>query len=144
MKLDLLRYGVAYRLQERTLGGLKPSTRRSLERVADDMSRHDARESCGGAKTRGGYRAGSQMGRRRSSGKGGGDGVPFRGKRHRSLSEVAHLITGQSLVGPAVLRAAWTNRNLRIGATKLSRVTSVSILDGLLVSAAASRTSPVC
>jgi hypothetical protein len=36
MKPDLLRYAVAYRLQERALGGLKSSTRRLLERVADD------------------------------------------------------------------------------------------------------------
>lgn len=32
MKPDLLRCAVAYRLQERALGGLKPSTRRLLER----------------------------------------------------------------------------------------------------------------
>jgi hypothetical protein len=36
MKRDLLRYAVAYRMQECALSGLKPSTRRLLERVADD------------------------------------------------------------------------------------------------------------
>lgn len=36
MKPDLLRYALAYRLQERALGGPKPCTRRPLERVADD------------------------------------------------------------------------------------------------------------
>src|ERR1035441_7032920 len=33
---DLLRRAVAYRIQENVLGGLKPATRRLLERVAED------------------------------------------------------------------------------------------------------------
>ena len=33
---DLLRRAVAYRMQENVLGGLKPATRRLLERVAED------------------------------------------------------------------------------------------------------------
>ena len=33
---DLLMRAIAYRLQERVLGGLKPATRRLLERIAQD------------------------------------------------------------------------------------------------------------
>src|SRR5260370_29445428 len=33
---DLLRRAIAYRLQERAFGGLKPSTRRLLQRIAED------------------------------------------------------------------------------------------------------------
>ena len=36
---DLLRRAVAYRIQERALGGLKASTRRMLERVAEGSLR---------------------------------------------------------------------------------------------------------
>ena len=36
---DLLRRAIAYRLQERALGGLKLSTRRLLQRVAEDARR---------------------------------------------------------------------------------------------------------
>jgi DUF2924 family protein len=34
MKRDLLRHAIAYRMQERVLGGLKPATCRLLDRVA--------------------------------------------------------------------------------------------------------------
>ena len=33
---DLLRRAIAHRLQERAFGGLKPSTRRLLQRIAED------------------------------------------------------------------------------------------------------------
>src|SRR5262249_33997270 len=36
---DLLRRAVAYRIQERTLGSLKPSTSRLLQRIAEDARR---------------------------------------------------------------------------------------------------------
>jgi hypothetical protein len=100
MKPDLLRHAVAYRLQERALGGLKPSTRRLLERVADDAQ---ARRPVKVAPARK-LAAGTVLLRKW----GGVDyqvtvlemGVLFRGKRHRSLSEVAHLITGSCWSGP--------------------------------------------
>ena len=100
MKPDLLRCSVAYRLQERALGGLKPSTRRLLERVADDAQ---ARRPVRVASVRK-LAAGTVLLRKW----GGVDyqvtvlerGVLFRGKRHRSLSEVAHLITGSRWSGP--------------------------------------------
>jgi hypothetical protein len=99
-KPDLLRYAVAYRLQERALGGLKSSTRRLFERVSDHAHARSARESCAGAQTRGGNRTASQVGRCRLSGNCAGEGSLFRGKRHRSLYEVAHLITGSRWSGP--------------------------------------------
>jgi hypothetical protein len=100
MKPDLLRYAVAYRLQERALGGLKSSTRRLLERVADDAH---ARRPVKVAPVRK-LAVGTVLLRKW----GGVDyqvtvletGVLFRGKRHRSLSEVAQLITGSRWSGP--------------------------------------------
>jgi len=42
---DLLMRAVAYRMQERVLGGLKPATRRLLERVAQDARARAANKS---------------------------------------------------------------------------------------------------
>jgi hypothetical protein len=100
MKRELLRYPVAYRIQERALGGLKPTTRRLLERVADEAS----------------ARRPVKVTLARQVGKGtvlirqwgGADhevrvlekGVMLCRKRHRSLSEIARLITGSHWSGP--------------------------------------------
>jgi hypothetical protein len=87
-------------MQECVLGGLKPSTRRLLERVADDAH---ARRPVKVAPVRK-LAVGTVLLRKW----GGVDyqvtvlerGVLFRGKRYRSLSEVAHLITGSRWSGP--------------------------------------------
>jgi hypothetical protein len=91
---------VAYRLQEQAFGGLKPSTRRQLARVAE--------ETAGGNSPK--------KPRSRKAGTGTilvrewqgnahrvtvlDDGVAFNGKRYRSLSEVAREITGSRWSGP--------------------------------------------
>jgi hypothetical protein len=97
---DLLRRAIAYRLQERALGGLKPSTRRLLQRVAEDAR---PRRSTS-AKPVPRLRAGAVLIR---EWRGTNhqvtvleDGVLFHGKRHRSLSEVARKITGNRWSGP--------------------------------------------
>jgi hypothetical protein len=94
---DLLRRAIAYRLQERVLGGLKVSTRRLLHRIAED-TRHS------GTATATKLRPGAVLIR---EWRGTShqvtvleDGVLFRGKRHRSLSEVARKITGNRWSGP--------------------------------------------
>ena len=98
---DLLRRAVAYRLQERALGGLKPATRRLLQRVAEDgRSRRSASSSMRARKLRSGavlireWRGTSHHVTVLD------DGVLFRGERHRSLSEVARKITGNRWSGP--------------------------------------------
>jgi DUF2924 family protein len=97
---DLLRRAVAYRLQERVLGGLKPSTRRLLERVAEDAqprrsaSAAPARKVGPGAVLIREWRGTSHQVTVLE------EGVLFRGKRYRSLSEVARKITGTRWSGP--------------------------------------------
>ena len=101
MKRDLLRYAVAYRMQERALGGLKPAICRLLDRVADDAAARRPVKATPPARKVG---AGAVLVRQW----GGVDhevtvleeGVLFRGKRHRSLSEVARVITGSRWSGP--------------------------------------------
>lgn len=97
---SLMVWALAYRLQERALGGLKPTAQRLLDRVGDD-------------------RAESALVRipKRRAGAGtvlirewGGlthrvtvldNDVVYRGRRYRSLSEVARAITGTRWSGPA-------------------------------------------
>ena len=97
----LLAYAVAYRLQEKALGGLKPATRRILTRVAEEAASGQAVSVRSISKARPGTRLLREW-------RGAthevillDDGVLFRGKRHRSLSEVARIITGSRWSGPA-------------------------------------------
>jgi len=97
---DLLLRAVAYRLQERTLGGLKPTIRRLFQRVAaDPFARQPLkltlvrRLEAGAVLIRewGGvnYKVMVVEG-----------GFRFRGQHYRSLSAVARLITGSRWSGP--------------------------------------------
>lgn len=95
----LLLDALAYRVQERALGGLKPCTRRLLERIAED---------------RGGWRPAPSSATKARPGtvlirEWHGvshrvtvlaDGVLLRGKHYRSLSEAARKITGTRWSGP--------------------------------------------
>ena len=97
---DLFIRAVAYRLQERALGRLKPATRRLFQHVAADAH---ARRPLTFASVRK-LELGAVLIR-----EWGGvkhqvvvleNGFSFRGKRYRSLSEVARLITGSRWSGP--------------------------------------------
>jgi hypothetical protein len=91
---------IAYRLQEQAFGGLKPSTRRLLARVAE--------ETAGGSSPKKPRSRKAEPGTillREWQGNAHrvtvlDDGVSFNGKRYRSLSEVARAITGSRWSGP--------------------------------------------
>src|SRR5580692_11583685 len=97
---DWLRRAVAYRIQEKVLGGLKPATRRLLERVAEDAR---VRKPTKVVPTR---KVGPNTILIREWGGTSHEvtvvenGVMFRGKRYRSLSQVARMITGSQWSGP--------------------------------------------
>ena len=96
----LVLQAVAYRLQERVLGGLKSSTRRLLERAAEDnVDRRPATEAPATSVTPGTVliREWHGVSHRVTV---LGDGVLLRGARYRSLSEVARKITGTRWSGP--------------------------------------------
>ena len=96
----LLLQAVAYRLQERVLGGLKPSTRRLLERTAEDkVDRRPPTEAPAARVTPGSVliREWHGVSHRVTVLE---DGVLLRGARYRSLSEVARKITGTRWSGP--------------------------------------------
>jgi hypothetical protein len=92
---------IAYRLQEQAFGGLKPSTRRLLARVAKESG-------AGSSPPKGPPVRKAETGTilvREWQGSAHrvtvlGEGVSFNGKRYRSLSEVAREITGSRWSGP--------------------------------------------
>ena len=97
---DLLRRAIAYRMQELVLGGLKPATRRLLQRVAAEAR---ARTPIKLAPMRK-LEPGAILVREWNGTKHRvvilESGVRFRDQRYRSLSEVARVITGNRWSGP--------------------------------------------
>jgi hypothetical protein len=97
---DLLIRALAYRIQEKALGGLKPSTRRLLTRVAADASARRPIQVApepslkpGTVLLREWHGTQHQVIVRE-------DGIVFNGKQYKSLSRVAYRITGTKWSGP--------------------------------------------
>jgi Protein of unknown function (DUF2924) len=97
---DLVVRALAYRMQEQALGGLKPSTRRLLAKVAAAASEHRPIRVAprptlkpGTVLLREWHGTEHQVIIRE-------DGLIFRGKPYKSLSEVAYRITGTKWSGP--------------------------------------------
>ena len=90
---------IAYRLQERAYGGLKPATCRSLARAVEGTASGSAKRT----QTRR-AQAGTILIRKWQGTAHRvtmlDDGVSFNGRRYRSLSEVARAITGSHWSGP--------------------------------------------
>jgi hypothetical protein len=89
-----------YRLQEEAFGGLKPSTRRLLARVAEKTATGRSPKSPRVRKAETGtilVREWQGAAHRVTVLR---EGVSFKGKRYRSLSEVAREITGSHWSGP--------------------------------------------
>jgi DUF2924 family protein len=100
MSRDLLIRALAYRIQEKALGGLKPSTRRLLTKVAADASARrpiqvapEPRLKPGTVLLREWHGTQHQVIVRE-------DGIVFNGKQYKSLSQVAYRITGTKWSGP--------------------------------------------
>jgi Protein of unknown function (DUF2924) len=90
---------IAYGLQEQTFGGLNPATRRLLARIAGEAAtnlpkRRQIRKAATGTilvrEWQGNAHRVTVL----------DDGVAFNWRRYRSLSEVAHEITGSRWSGP--------------------------------------------
>ena len=96
----LMRQAIAYRLQVRQLGGLNFSTRRALERALDDGApvratpRYNDKPMAVGAVLIRQWRGSTHQVTVLEN------GTLYRGKRYRSLSEVAREITGTRWSGP--------------------------------------------
>jgi hypothetical protein len=101
LRSSLMIQGIAYRLQEKALGGLKPVTLRLLERIADDaaarrqvsIAPEKIRVSAGTVLIREWHGTKHQVTVAR-------DGFLYRAKRFHSLSQIARMITGSRWSGP--------------------------------------------
>lgn len=93
---ELLTRAVAYRIQEQALGGLKPLTRRLLERFAGvtRSGRPLTLSPCAGTVLMRDWQGTTHEVKVLDR------GVMYKRKRYRSLSEVARLITGSRSSGP--------------------------------------------
>ena len=106
LRSSLIVQGIAYRLQEKALGGLKPATVRSLERIADDAAarRHACRPDFGEDSRKRRHRFDPGMARHQASGDRAERRIPI---PRQALSLIVANRTSdyrQSLVGAAVLR----------------------------------------
>jgi hypothetical protein len=97
---DLLMRAVAYRMQDRLLGGLKPATRRLFERVSQNARARQPIRIAPARKLAPGAPLIREWGGTKHQVTVLEKGVMFRGKPYRSLSEVARVITGNRWSGP--------------------------------------------
>jgi hypothetical protein len=97
---DLLMRALAYRLQERALGGLNSATRRLFERVAADAHARRPLKLAAVRKLEAGAVLIREWGGVKHRVAVLENGFSYRGKHYRSLSEVARVITGSRWSGP--------------------------------------------
>ena len=113
---DLLMRSIAYRMQERVLGGIKPGVRRLLEKVAENARTRSQDDVPLPLKVLPGTILIREWNGVRHEVTVLKDGVMFRGKHHRSLSSVANVITGSCWSGPLFFGLKAVRRNSANGA----------------------------
>ena len=101
LRSSLMAQAIAYRLQEKALGGLKPATLRLLERIADDAA---ARRQVSNTPEKIRVNGGTVLVREWHGTKHQvtvlKDGFLYHAKRFHSLSQIARAITGSRWSGP--------------------------------------------
>ncbi|MGB3550714.1 MAG: DUF2924 domain-containing protein [Candidatus Binatus sp.] len=111
----LMLRALAYRIQEKSLGGLKPATRRLLMQFAHDGANGSALAAAPSRTVKAGavlvreWRGISHQVSVLEK------GFCFRGRHYRSLSEVAHEITGTRWSGPLFFGLKGSQEELRNG-----------------------------
>ena len=97
---ELLTRAIAYKIQEYAFGGLKPATKKLLLRLGDDAREgRPLRLTAAPPVSPGTVLMREWQGTTHEVGV-LNDGLVYKGKRYRSLSEVARLITGARWSGP--------------------------------------------
>ena len=97
---DLLIRALAYRTQEQVLGGLKPSTRRLLARVATDAAARRIIRVAPQPTLKPGTVLLREWHGTQHHVIVREDGIVFQGKQYKSLSQIAYRITGTKWSGP--------------------------------------------
>lgn len=97
---DLLRRGIAWRLQERTAGKLAPATRREVERMIARLNACEEAANSRSSKLKPGTRLVRSWGGKVHHVLVLDDGFEHEGRHYRSLSQIARDITGSHRSGP--------------------------------------------
>ena len=97
---DLLMRGITYKLQERPLGGLSKSILRKLERLNLDLEASDARKPAPPISLKPGTRLVREWRGVTHTVLVQAQGFEWNGRRYRSLTIIAHEITGAHWSGP--------------------------------------------
>jgi len=97
---DLLRRGIAWRMQERTEGKLPPSTRREIEKMIARLNTGKEPVKAGSAKLKPGTRLIRSWGGMIHHVLVLEDGYEHEGRHYRSLSQIARAITDAHWSGP--------------------------------------------
>ena len=108
---DLLRRGIAYRLQERRQGSLASSTRRDIERLIKRLGKGEGELATGATSLKTGTRLVRSWRGKMHHVLVLDDGYEFANRRYQSLSQIAEDITGAHWSGPRffglVTRRKW-------------------------------------
>ena len=91
---------LAYRMQERAHGGLRPATRKALRVLAEAAKTHSLREVVATPRLTPGTHVIREWGNEMHQVTVETTGFIYRGQRYRSLSEIARKITGTRWSGP--------------------------------------------
>jgi hypothetical protein len=94
---------LAYRLQERAFGGLKPAYKRRLRQLAESFEQNPTRVAkavSSSARIKPGTRLIRQWDGQTHQVTVSEEGFEYKGERYKSLSEIARLITGTRWSGP--------------------------------------------
>ena len=97
---DLLRRGIAYRLQERRQGNLASATRRDIERLIKQFGKGEGAIASGTSKLKSGTRLVRSWRDKMHHVLVLDDGYEFDGRRYQSLTQIAQDITGAHWSGP--------------------------------------------
>ena len=97
---DLMIRAISYKLQERAYGGLGKATLRKLKSLAQKLEAEGARAFDPRLSLKPGTRLAREWGGQTHSVLVLEEGFEYRGDRHRSLSQIARLITGAHWSGP--------------------------------------------
>lgn len=97
---DLLRRGIAYRLQERRRGSLASSTRRDIERLIKRLGKGEGELATDATRLKTGTRLLRSWRGKIHHVLVLDDGYEFDGRRYQSLTQIAHDVTGAHWSGP--------------------------------------------
>ena len=100
LRRDMMIPILAYQIQENAYGGLKASTRKRLQKLAEELDRSSNAELKSAPQIKPGTKLVRVWQGRRHEVLAADDGFDYRGKRYRSLSEIAREITGTRWSGP--------------------------------------------